>query len=167
LHVTADIAESGIGVHVQSGAGVHVQSGAGVIIASGLHVTADIAESGIGVHVQSGYGVIIVSGLYVTADITQPTVVITQATTNPMRIDDRSGGVIITSSECISVVVKTLSVNSGDIYVGGDAVEEAPYSGHGLLLEAGESVNVDIDNVGLVHACATVSGDRVTWIANN
>jgi len=51
------------------------------------------------------------------------------------------------------------------MYIGGHGTNISPYSGHGFLLEAGEAVNLDVDNIGKVRACAVNSGDRVTYIA--
>jgi len=96
-------------------------------------------------------------------DIIVPTGIVTNAVTT---VGSVSGGTILTSADCISVTVKALSTNSGDIYVGGYTAGNAPYSGYGLLLEPGEAINVDIDNIGKIHVFATVSGDKVTYIAN-
>jgi len=96
-------------------------------------------------------------------DIVIPTGIVTDAVTTVGSI---SGGIILTSADCISVTVKALSTNSGDIYVGGYTTGNMPYSGYGLLLEPGEAINVDIDNIGKIHVFATVSGDKVTYIAN-
>ena len=99
-------------------------------------------------------------------DIIAPTEIVTNATANPLGVTSDSGGVILTSAECISVTVKALAANSGDIYLGGHTGGNMPYSGGGLLLAAGEAINVDIDNTGKVHVFAAVSGDKVTYIAN-
>lgn len=118
-------------------------------------------------------GAVQVSGVVSTSisgqpiDIVIPTTIITNATTNPLRVNSNSGGVALTSADCVSVTVKALSTNSGHIYVGGYTAGHMPYSGAGLLLEAGEAINIDIDNTGKVRVFATVSGDRVTYIANN
>jgi len=112
-------------------------------------------------------GAVIVSGdLTVSGqpvDIIVPTDIITNSIATVGAI---SGGVILTSADCISVIVKALSTNSGDIYIGGYTAGNMPFSGYGLLLEAGDAINIDIDNVGKIHAFATVSGDKVTYIAN-
>ena len=99
-------------------------------------------------------------------DITIPADIIINAGANPLAVASLSGGTILTSADCISVTVKALSENSGDIYVGGYTTGNMPYSGAGLLLAPGEAVNIDIDNTGKVHVFAVVSGDKVTYIAN-
>jgi len=99
-------------------------------------------------------------------DITIPTDIVINAGANPLAVASLSGGTILTSADCISVTVKALSENSGDIYVGGYTAGNMPYSGAGLLLAPGEAVNIDIDNTGKVHVFAAISGDKVTYIAN-
>ena len=74
-----------------------------------------------------------------------------------------SGGIILSSGEVVSVTVKALSRNSGDIYIGGP--DNPPYSGHGYLLEPGEAVNLDVQNLNKIRLVAVVSGDIVTWAA--
>ena len=114
-------------------------------------------------------GAVIVSGDLTASvsgqpvDIIVPTDIITNLVTTVGSI---SGGTILTSADCISVTVKALSTNSGDIYIGGYTAGNMPYSGYGLLLEPGEAINIDIDNIGKIHAFAEVSGDKVTYIAN-
>lgn len=49
--------------------GIQVNASGQVILASGLYVTADIAESGIGVQVQSGLSVIVQSGIFVSSGL--------------------------------------------------------------------------------------------------
>jgi len=71
----------------------------------------------------------------------------------------QSGGVILTSGPCVSVVIKSFSRNSGNIYVGPNQMQ----SGQGYVLEPGESVNYDVANYGLVHLLADISGDTVTY----
>jgi len=75
-------------------------------------------------------------------------------------VGSQSGGVILTSGPCISATIKSMSGNSGDIYIAGQALQ----SGEGFVLEPGEAINLDIDNFGRVHLLASVSGDRVTFV---
>jgi hypothetical protein len=72
-----------------------------------------------------------------------------------------SGGIVLSSGEVVSVTVKALAKNSGDIYVGGADVP--PYSGAGFCLEPGEAWNIDVGNLNEVRIVATVSGDRITY----
>lgn len=76
------------------------------------------------------------------------------------RVTAVSGGIVLSSGEVVSVSVKALSTNSGDIYVGGEA---PPYSGAGFLLEPGEAWNLDVDNLNKVRLFAAVSGDIVSY----
>jgi hypothetical protein len=163
--------ESGVHITVESGIGVQIQSGAGVLI-SGQHI---FVESG--VYIASGVGV--VAGLPFTALYSGEVHVMSGAvyiyllssevkintSGNPMRVGAISGGVMLWSAACVSVTVKALSVNSGDVYLGGHAAGQRPYSGQGFLLEPGEAINLDVDNTGKVRLFAEVSGDRCTYAA--
>ena len=92
-------------------------------------------------------------------DIKVPTVV----KTNSIKvITSASGGQVLHSGSVVSVTIKALSANSGDIYVGG--ATNLPYSGLGFCLEKGEAINLDVSDFGDVYLCATVSGDRVTFL---
>ena len=160
VEATAEI--SGQPVWVSSGE-IHVVSGD--VRAEQLG-SWDVSVSG-SVTVISGLVSASVSGNIV--DIVTPSEIKTNAVANasgnPVRIP--SADVALVSNDCISVTIKALSVNSGDIYVGGHTSGQTPSSGFGLLLEAGEAVNIDIDNIGKIHVYAVVSGDRITYIANN
>jgi len=69
-----------------------------------------------------------------------------------------SGGVEISSGEIKVLKLKSLSSNSGDIYVG-----DAPYSGHGYIIEVGGEEEFNIDNMNKIKAFATVSGDVISF----
>ena len=183
LHVVADIAESGIGVQIQSGAHVqisgqhvYVESGVHVVVESGIGVTATVSvDSGLGVLI-SGQHVYVESGVHVTTqpgiqvsgmvDIETPTNIIINATVNPLIVTTGSGGTPLTSGEIISVIVKACTSNVGIMYVGGYTAGQMPFNGGGLQMFAGEAVNIDIDQLGKVHCCASLSGDCVTYLAN-
>jgi len=144
----------------------------GAQVSGAVIVSGDVNASQTGVWGVQVSGAVIVSGDVNASvsgqpvDIVIPTSIITNATSNPQAVGSISGGVILTSADCISVTVKSLSSNSGDLYLGGYTAGQMPYSGAGLLLEAGEAINVDIDNVGKIHVYAVVSGDLVSYIAN-
>lgn len=72
-----------------------------------------------------------------------------------------SGGLELSSGVVLGVSIKALSTNSGDIYVGG--VEATPYSGAGYVLEPGEALNLDVQNLNEVRVFAAVSGDVVAY----
>jgi len=100
-----------------------------------------------------------VSGQVVKAEI-QPLSSIKIGTVR--QIPSTSGGVVLHSGSVKSVIVKAFANNSGDIYVGGDGAY--PYSGYGLQLDAGESVEIDIDDFNKIYLYATVSGDKVSFL---
>jgi hypothetical protein len=122
---------------------------------SGETVVAEVSGQAIRV---SGETIIAkVSGEVV--DIKVPTEIKTGST---RTLSDASGGEVLHSGAVVSVTVKALSANSGDIYVGGE--NNRPYSGFGFLLEAGEAINVDVSDFSDVYLVATVSGDKVTFL---
>jgi len=123
-----------------------------------ISVTATAEVSGQPIIVSSGEVISRISGETVT--VAPPIRVRTGYVT---EIGSISGGVGVAAGQVQSVVIKALSSNSGDIYIGGNLEGDMPFSGYGLLLEPGESVNLDINELGVLRAYATVSGDKVTW----
>jgi len=132
-----------------------------VVNASGqldISVTATAEISGQAVWVSSGEVISKVSGE--TVAIETPTRL---RTGYIKEVSSVSGGVSIAAGSVKSVVIKALPSNSGDIYVGGNLDGDMPFSGYGLVLGAGESVNLDINNLSVLRVYATVSGDKITW----
>lgn len=121
-----------------------------VAISSGLNVTAALISGGF---VTAG----LTSGGFVTADMATPTSVLTR---DILLVTDDSGGMALVSGLVKSMTLKSLS---GDVFVGGTAAGDMPYSGHGFLLAAGEAWSLDIDNFSRVKVCANVSGDWVSY----
>ena len=80
-----------------------------------------------------------------------------------LSVTGASGGVILTSGAVTALTVKALTGNSGDIFIGFNVSTEMPYSGYGMLLDAGDSWTIDIDEIGRVRAFATMSGDLVSY----
>jgi hypothetical protein len=78
-----------------------------------------------------------------------------------LSVPANSGGTTLSSGEIVSVTIKALVKNSGDIYVGG--ADNPPYSGYGYCLEPGESWSIDVENLNKILVVAEVSGDKVTW----
>lgn len=155
----------------------------GVYLASGIYVnipTIPVSVSGQPIYITSGNiyvisGVVVakVSGETLIAKVSGETVigkisgeivdirVPTRVTSGGIFVvGAQSGGVILTSGPCVSVTIKALSTNSGDIYVAGNPLQ----SGQGFVLERGEAINLDVDNFGRVWLLAAVSGDRVTYV---
>jgi len=59
-----------------------------------------------------------------------------------------------------SVTIKALVTNTGIIYVGGVNVS----SSNGFQLSAGETVNLDIDDVNKIYLDSSVNSEGVTWL---
>lgn len=81
-----------------------------------------------------------------------------------VTVPSTSGGITLGTQAINSLTIKSLSKNSGDIYIGGNTTGSMPYSGYGLLLEPGEAVNLDIHNLNTVRVYATISGDKITYL---
>jgi len=181
------------GIYIASG--IAFKSGVGVVVQSGVYIASGIAfKSGIGVKVQSGLeiiwrgvrisgavqasGILGVSGMvsvlsgkiYIMSgfvDIVSPTSVIINNSGNPLVLSTNSGGVCLWSGAIKSLVVKAHNLNSGDVYIGGYVAGQRPYSGCGMMLAAGEAININISQLGYIKAMAAISGDRVCYIGNN
>jgi len=124
-----------------------------VVVSSGL---IDINIAGVQVS-----GTVAISG---SVDIAIPSaVVINDTAINPQPITANSGGEMLTSAAIISVIVKACTSNADAVFIGG--YNDQPNSGIGLEMYAGEAVNVDIDELGKVWACALTSGDKVSYLA--
>jgi len=142
---------SGVGVLIQSGAGVQIQSGAGVLIQSGAGVLVDATStSGQMVHIGC-------------AD--------TIRTGNLQPVTTNSGGASLCASGWVcsgpihSIIIKSISGNC-PIYIGG--VSCKPYSGHGLVLDGQEAINLDVCSPCDVWACGICdSGNALSWIGTD
>ena len=74
-------------------------------------------------------------------------------------LNNSSGGTILSSGDVIVATIKAPRTNSGDVYVGFDVAGERPYSGYGMtLLEPGNVITFDIDNLNRIRVFSTVSG---------
>ena len=60
------------------------------------------------------------------------------------------------------VTIKAKHGNTGDIYVGKNPVTSAT----GYVLDAGEAVFVEVDNVADVYIDSSVNGEGVSWIGS-
>lgn len=164
-------------VTVASGSIVSVLSGAYVVAGSNItsgsvQVSGAVIISG-NVTVLSGSIVSTLSGCFVTAavPITSGSVIIsgnvsiiagtavrTRLLLYPTAL---SGGSLLLSGDVTSVTIKSLS---GDVWIGGTAALDYPYSGSGFLLTTSEAISLDVDNFNLVSVCANVSGSWVSYI---
>ncbi len=82
----------------------------------------------------------------------------------PAIITAASGGQALVSGFVDRVVVRALTQNSSDIYIGGSGVGEKPFSGLGMVLEPGDSMPIPVDNFNRIYACAVISGDRLAYV---
>jgi len=64
------------------------------------------------------------------------------------------------STACLSVTVKALSTNTGNVYVGGAAVAAA----NGYIIQSGESISLDIDNLADIYLDVDVNGEGVSYL---
>lgn len=62
-----------------------------------------------------------------------------------------------------SVTIKALSTNTGIIYVGNGSVSNL----NGFQLSAGDTISMDISNLGAVWIDSSVNNEGVSWIAVN
>jgi hypothetical protein len=63
---------------------------------------------------------------------------------------------------CKCVLIKALTTNTGNVYVGGSAVAAA----NGYPLAPGDTIAVDISNVNLMYVDTATNSNSVAWIAN-
>lgn len=175
------VVASGLGVLVSGQSvlisGQHVFVESGVVIASGAAIISVISqgekEDGqANVVNDTTYGALVVYPTDSWATRASGAGVLTQtpqsihinAPSNPQVIGSTSGGDILTSGNINSITIKSLTTNSGDIYVGGHTVGHMPYSGVGYQLEPGNSVIINIQEIGYVHMFAEVSGDKAAYL---
>jgi hypothetical protein len=72
--------------------------------------------------------------------------------------------VALAASQAIlsGVTVKALHANTGWIYVGKNPVT----SSTGFVLDAGESIFVEVDNINDIYIDSSVNGEGVSWVAS-
>ena len=100
------------------------------------------------------------SGAATSANQTPATTVATGQQTITTSAAQLNGG---TSAACKNKLqVKALSTNSGITYVGPSNVSATT----GYALQAGDTVEIDIDNVNKLYAIGTAN-DKITWMANS
>lgn len=61
----------------------------------------------------------------------------------------------------VSIVIKALAGNTGDIYVGDSDVS----SSNGFVLDAGEAVSIDFKILSRIWIDSSVNGEGVSWLA--
>lgn len=187
------IINSGVGVTVQSGlillsgwfpaymlSGLQLASGGSILVSGQGVIVGTATLSGLrlisgqsvtvnsGLQLASGGAVALLSGAAIvgTIDIVVPGTPVINNSGNPITLTSGlSGGVSLWSAVCVSVTVKAMPNNSGVVYVGGYTAGQMPYSGCGFVLAAGEAITVDVNNIGKVKVCTTLSGSQITYIA--
>ncbi len=95
-----------------------------------------------------------------TDNLSAPTTILngkTTVTTAGTRV------VLAASTACKSVTIKSLSTNTGFIYVGNSAVA----STNGFQLLAGDSISLDISNLNTVNIDSSVNGEGVSYLGVN
>lgn len=72
--------------------------------------------------------------------------------------------VLASSTACKRVVIQAQTDNTGLIAVGASGVDATEATGDGIILYAGDSIEMDIDNLADIFIDSTVSGDGVRYI---
>ncbi len=70
---------------------------------------------------------------------------------------------LATSGSCSKVIIQAYNANTGFIAVGGEGVNAADANGDGILLDAGDSVEVETDALTDIYIDATVNGEGVRF----
>jgi len=155
--VIAKVSGETVTTSIASGSIVTVSGNVVIAKVSGETVIAKVSGETVIGKVSGETVVAKVSGEVV--DIKVPTTVKTDSL---KVITGASGGQVLHSGAVVSVTVKAVSANSGDLYVGG--ATNRPYSGFGFQLEKGEAINLDASDFDDVYLFAVVSGDRCTFL---
>lgn len=71
------------------------------------------------------------------------------------------------STECKKVNIQAESDNTGAIVVGGANVIASLATRRGTVLEAGDSIEIEIDDLSKIYIDSTVNGDGVTFTYSN
>jgi hypothetical protein len=172
--VIAKVSGETVTTSIASGSIVTVSGNVVIAKVSGETVIAKVSGETVTTSIASG-SIVTVSGNVVIAKVSGETLIAkvsgevvdikvpTTVKTDSLKvITGASGGQVLHSGAVVSVTIKAVSANSGDLYVGG--ATNRPYSGFGFQLEKGEAVNLDASDFADVYLCATVSGDRVTFL---
>ena len=99
-----------------------------------------------------------ISGIVVTSEVSPTTIISAKVT-----VTTAGTRVQFVTNTIKSVVIKSLSINTGFIYVGNSLVSAT----NGFQLSAGDTIALDITNTNVVWIDSSVNGEGVTWFANN
>lgn len=69
-----------------------------------------------------------------------------------------------TSAVCTTIAIQAETDNTGDIAVGDANVVAADGAERGIILTAGDSTTLAVNNLNLVYIDSTVNGDGVTYL---
>ena len=67
---------------------------------------------------------------------------------------------LATSTAIVSVTIKALAANTGNVYVGGSNVDDT----NGFVLAKGDTVSLDVDNLADVYLDVDTNGEGVSFI---
>lgn len=155
-----------------SGQTINIQGG--VSVSGNVIKLSDINGSGINSSNVSGqiYLNVIISGQPVTvpnitanisgAIITQRLASNTIRTRPVMSVTAASGGENLQSGDVYTTILEMPGDQQGVVYVGSDS--DPPFSGKGLILVPGGSLQLDTDNFNNIRVFATVSGSKVSYL---
>lgn len=68
------------------------------------------------------------------------------------------------STDCKVVIIQAQTDNTGDIAVGASGVDATVATGNGVLLDAGEKIMLEVDNLADIFIDATVSGEGARYL---
>lgn len=68
------------------------------------------------------------------------------------------------STACKKVIIQSQTDNTGLIAVGASGVDATEATGTGVILYAGDSIEIDIDNLADIYIDSTVNGEGVRYI---
>ena len=71
--------------------------------------------------------------------------------------------VLATTTTIRSVTIKALPGNTNNVYVGDSSVS----SSNGFVLDAGESIDLDLDNLATIYLDVDTNGEGVSYVATN
>ncbi len=108
----------------------------------------------------SNTGEIVVGGsTVVAAEATRQGIPITAG--QSMQIDISN---VVSPTPCKRVIIMAMLSNTGEIVVGGSTVVAAEATRQGIPITAGQSIQIDIDDLYKIYLDATVGGEGVTFV---
>jgi len=129
------------------------------------------SATGIRVNLPSGVRLVDAGGDNVTDDATNTVKVSGEVTSSVKALGTVGNGqktvtsagtaeALGSSTAIDSITIKALATNTGNIYVGSSSVDDT----NGFVLDAGDTVSLDIDNLADVYIDADTNGEGVSFI---